>query len=421
MIADLFIEIWMSARRNKMRTALTGVAVAWGIFMIIVLLGAGNGLMNAVLSNNGSVQTNTMMVGAGWTSKPYDGLQSGRRIRLDDRDVATVDGPAFMANVDEVTAYVTESGTVSYKDKHFSATLTGTYPAYDRMEGIKIMYGRFINPNDIREKRKVAVISTRNARNLFGGTDYESCIGRRVKAGNVSYRIVGVYRVDDSNMSNEMYVPFTTLKTVYGKDEEIGELIFSFHGLATEEENAQFEKHLKAVINTAHRAAPDDERAIWIWNRFTDDMQMNNAVRILNIALWIIGLFTLMSGIVGVSNIMLVTVKERTHEFGIRKAIGAAPREIRRLILTESVLITAIFGYVGMVLGMFACMYLDATVAQNTMEVMGIQISMMKDPTVGMDVALEATLLLVVAGSLAGLAPARKASQILPIEALRAD
>lgn len=420
-MGDLFIEIWESVRRNKLRTSLTGVAVAWGIFMIIVLLGAGNGLMNAVLSNTGDMQTNTMMMGGGWTSKPYDGLRSGRRIRLDDKDVATIAGPAFIEHVDEVSATVSQSGTVSYGDNHFSGTLTGTYPSYASMEGIKMVRGRFINPNDIDEKRKVAVISTRNARNLFDGTDYDSYIGRRIRVADVSFRIIGVYQVDESNMSSEMFVPFTTLKIVYGKGEEIGELIFSFHGLDTEEDNEQFESHVKAVVNKAHRAAPDDERATWIWNRFTEEMQMNNAVRILRIALWIIGIFTLMSGVVGVSNIMLVTVKERTHEFGIRKAIGARPSAISSLIITESVLITAFFGYVGMVLGMFACLYLDATVAQNTMEVMGMQISMMKDPTVGLDVALEATLLLVVAGTMAGLAPARKAAAVRPIEALRAD
>ncbi len=420
-MGDLFIEIWESVRRNKLRTSLTGVAVAWGIFMIIVLLGAGNGLMNAVLSNTGDMQTNTMMMGGGWTSKPYDGLRSGRRIRLDDKDVATIAGPAFIEHVDEVSATVSQSGTVSYGDNHFSGTLTGTYPSYVSMEGIKMVRGRFINPNDIDEKRKVAVISTRNARNLFDGTDYDSYIGRRIRVADVSFRIIGVYQVDESNMSSEMFVPFTTLKIVYGKGEEIGELIFSFHGLNTEEDNEQFESHVKAVVNKAHRAAPNDERATWIWNRFTEEMQMNNAVRILRIALWIIGIFTLMSGVVGVSNIMLVTVKERTHEFGIRKAIGARPSAISSLIITESVLITAFFGYVGMVLGMFACLYLDATVAQNTMEVMGMQISMMKDPTVGLDVALEATLLLVVAGTIAGLAPARKAAAVRPIEALRAD
>ncbi len=420
-MGDLFIEIWESVRRNKLRTSLTGVAVAWGILMIIVLLGAGNGLMNAVMSNSDNVQTNTMMIGGGWTSKPYDGLKSGRRIVLDDKDVATIAGPAFIDHIDQVSATVSQSGTVSYGENHFSGSLNGIYPGYAEMEGVRMAYGRFINPKDIDESRKVAVISTRNARNLFDNRDYESCIGRRIKVGDVSFRIVGVYQVDESNMSSDVYVPFSTLKTVYGKGEEIGELVFSFHGLESLQDNEQFEKHLKAVVNKAHRAAPDDERAIWIWNRFTDDLQINNAVRILHIALWIIGIFTLMSGIVGVSNIMLVTVKERTHEFGIRKAIGARPSSISALIIAESVLITAFFGYVGMVLGMLACMYLDATVAQKTIEVMGVQISMFKDPTVGLDVALEATLLLVVAGTMAGLAPARRAAAVRPIEALRAD
>lgn len=420
-MGDLFIEIWESVRRNKLRTVLTGVAVAWGIFMIIVLLGAGNGLMNSVLDNMGSMQTNTMMVGGGWTSKPYDGLSSGRRIRLDDSDVSMVEGPAFAEHVDQVSATVSQSGVASYGKRHFSGTLTGTYPPYAEMEGVKIVCGRFVNEKDISDKRKVAVISTRDARSLFLGEDYEEYVGKRIKVGDVSFRVVGVFRTDESGMSSELFVPFTTLKILYGKGEEIGNLIFSFHGLDTEADNENFESHLKAVVNRAHRAAPDDESAIWIWNRFTSDMQMKNAIRILDIALWIIGLFTLMSGVVGVSNIMLVTVKERTHEFGIRKAIGAPPSSIRRLILTESVLITSVFGYIGMVLGMLACMYLDATVGQQTVEVMGSSISMMKDPSVGMDVALEVTLLMIVAGTLAGLAPARRAASVRPIEALRAD
>jgi putative ABC transport system permease protein len=198
-------------------------------------------------------------------------------------------------------------------------------------------------------------------------------------------------------------------------------LSFTFHGLDTEEENEAFEKDYKRVLNNYHGAAPDDERAIWISNSFTMDMQMNKGRHVLEVFLWIIGLFTLLSGIVGVSNIMLITVKERTHEFGIRKAIGAGPWSVMKLIIAESISITAFFGYVGMVLGMVACRVLDATVGSKPVEILGETINIMKNPSVGLDVALEATLLLIVAGTLAGLIPASKAARVKPIEALRAE
>ena len=221
--------------------------------------------------------------------------------------------------------------------------------------------------------------------------------------------------------NNQLYAPFTTVKTVYGKGEEVGTISFTTKGLTTEKANEAFEKQYKSAINLRHRASPDDERAIWVWNRAHQDVQMNQGRNILQTALWIIGIFTLLGGIVGVSNIMLITVKERTHEFGIRKAIGATPWDITKLILAESVSITAFFGYLGMLLGMLTCTLLDKTLGQSTITVMDEQIAMLVNPGVGLDVALEATLVLIVAGTLAGFFPARRAFQVRPIEALRAE
>ncbi|MCQ2167365.1 MAG: ABC transporter permease [Bacteroidales bacterium] len=419
---DLFVEIWESVRRNKLRTCLTGLAVSWGIFMLIVLLGAGNGLLNSFSEQGGTFATNSMMVGGGWTSKPYDGLAQGRRIVLDDKDIEVTRGKNFKGIVDKVASTVGASDTVVLGTKHVRGYIEGNFPARMEMEKIPLTHGRFINDKDITDQRKVVVLPDNMIRILFGEkVDLASVIGKRVKINNLQFQIVGIVRANEMQDNNLFYAPYTTVKTIYAKGKEIDDLTFTFHGLETEEENEAFEKNFKAIINKLHRAAPDDESAIWIWNRFTQNMQMNKASGILTIALWVLGIFTLLGGIVGVSNIMLITVKERTHEFGIRKAIGAAPGDISKLIITESIVITAFFGYIGMVLGMVACEILDATAGHNVTEVMGMQMQLLKNPTVGVDVALEATLLLIIAGTIAGFFPARKATKVRPIEALNAN
>ena len=420
---DLIQEIGESLKRNKLRTALTGFSVAWGIFMIIVLLGAGNGLMNAFLHNGDDVLVNTMEINGWFTSKPYDGLKSGRYIRLTEKDKAITGSALFSENVDHVSASLSQSGMkVVYGKRTMDGHLRGIYPEYEEMNKIDIVSGRLLNPGDVDESRKVVLLAMSHVKNLLdGGTDYEGMVGRYIKIGNLMYRVVGVYKSREDSMWEDIYLPFTTLRTIYRKGDDLESIQFTFHGLKTEADNKAFEDRYRAAINTRHRADPTDVACLWIWNRYTQNLQMEQATRILRTALWIIGLFTLLSGIVGVSNIMLITVKERTHEFGIRKAIGASPWEINKLIIAESVTITAIFGYVGMILGLVACEILNATVGASSMEIMGESIQMLKDPFVGVDVALEATLLLIAAGTIAGLFPAVKAARVRPIEALRAD
>ena len=419
---DVLTEIWESIRRNKLRTCLTGFAVSWGIFMLIVLLGAGNGLMNSFMRGSEGFATNSVEVGGGWTSMPYDGLKAGRRIRLDEGDITITAGELFDQNVDKVTATVSTSATVSLKDKSFSASIEGCFPTTQDMEKIEVRSGRFINQADIKGLRKVVVMPESAAENLLKrGTGTETLIGQYINVGNLAFKVVGITKSDRMRGNNQLYAPFTTVKTVYGKGEEVGTISFTTKGLTTEKANEAFEKQYKSAINLRHRASPDDERAIWVWNRAHQDVQMNQGRNILQTALWIIGIFTLLGGIVGVSNIMLITVKERTHEFGIRKAIGATPWDITKLILAESVSITAFFGYLGMLLGMLTCTLLDKTLGQSTITVMDEQIAMLVNPGVGLDVALEATLVLIIAGTLAGFFPARRAFQVRPIEALRAE
>ena len=442
---ELLNEIWQTAKRNKLRTGLTGFAVAWGIFMLIVLLGAGNGLINAQLKQSDRFLSNSMVVFGGETSKPYQGMAEGRNISLKDYDREATSHD-FPENIDAVGAQLYQwSQTVSFGQQYISTSLQGVFPNHTKIDKVQILHGRFINDIDLREKRKVIVLSSNQAKELlpvrpaasssvrYTATSSQSTgqeaqpanrlsslVGRYVNVGPFAFRVVGILK-DDENGRADAIIPYTTLKSVYNKGDDAGRIEFAFHGLPTEEANEQFEHRYRQRLNANHQAHPEDESAVYLWNRFTQNMQMETGIGIIRTALWIVGLFTLLSGIVGVSHIMLITVKERTHEFGIRKAIGAKPWNILRLIIVESVIITTFFGYIGMVLGVIANEYMDATIGHDTIDTGLFKATMFVDPTVGLDVCFEATMVMVIAGTIAGLIPALKASRIRPIEALRAD
>ena len=252
-------------------------------------------------------------------------------------------------------------------------------------------------------------------------SDPASLIGQYVHVGPFAFQVVGIYQADENSRSTEVYSAFTTVSTMFSKGNRIDNISFTFHGLDTKEQNEAFEDSYRARINRNHRADPTDKRALWIWNRFTQALQMNTGIDIMHTALWIIGLFTLLSGVVGVSNIMLITVKERTREFGIRKAIGARPSSILWLIISESIIITTFFGYIGMLCGIGANAYMDATLGHTVINSGLFQLTMFVNPTVGLDVCLGATAVMIISGTLAGLLPARRAARIRPIEALRAE
>ena len=417
---DIITEIWSTAKRNKLRTALTGFAVAWGIFMLIFLLGSGNGLINALEQNAGSVLDNSMVVYSGQTSIPYNGLQEGRYIELEDQDFNTTN-KKFNHIIDKAGATIWQgTANVALGENYFSSSMEGVYPNMAEINKMDMLHGRFINQVDINENRKVLVLSETNAKELEPH-DCGRLIGRQVKVDNIAFQVVGIYDNDESEMNDVVYTPFTTLRILYNKGDRADRFMFSFHGLESEEDNEAFEDAYRRTINANHQAAPEDEETIWIWNRFLNNMQMNQGMSIIRTALWVIGIFTLLSGIVGVSNIMLISVKERTREFGIRKAIGAKPLSILKLIIVESVIITTFFGYIGMVIGVAANQYMDATIGHEQTDTGLFKTTLFVNPTVGLDVCVEATLVMIIAGTLAGLIPARKAAHIRPIEALRAE
>lgn len=417
---ELIKEIWSTSKRNKLRTSLTGFAVAWGIFMLIFLLGAGNGLINAQLQQSTRFLANSMRVFPGETSKAYKGLKEGRSITLNDKDIL-ISNQTYGQYVDDVGGRLEQyNANINYGDNYVaSQSLVGVAPTHPKIDKTEMIAGRFINEIDMKEQRKNVVLSRSQAKELC--KDYRSLVGKNVKISNLNFQVVGIYKDDESRNNTEAFIAYSTIKTIYAKGDDAGSLEFTIKNLKTQEDNEQFEKNYRASINNNHQAAPDDERTIWLWNRYMDNIQMNQGIAIMQTALWIVGLFTLLSGIVGVSNIMLITVKERTREFGVRKAIGAKPWSILKLIITESIIITSFFGYIGMVCGVAANEIMDATIGHTTVDTGLFKAAMFVNPTVGIGTCIGATITIVIAGTIAGLIPAIKAARIRPIEALRAE
>lgn len=417
---ELIKEIWSTSKRNKLRTSLTGFAVAWGIFMLIFLLGAGNGLINAQLQQSTRFLANSMRVFPGETSKAYKGLKEGRSITLNDRDIL-ISNQTYGQYVDDVGGRLEQYNVnINYGDNYVaSQSLVGVAPTHPKIDKTELIAGRFINEIDMKDQRKNVVLSRSQAKEL--SKDYRSLVGKNVKISNLNFQVVGIYKDDESRNNTDAFIAYSTIKTIYAKGDDAGSLEFTIKNLKTQEDNEQFEKNYRASINNNHQAAPDDDRTIWLWNRYMDNIQMNQGIAIMQTALWIVGLFTLLSGIVGVSNIMLITVKERTREFGVRKAIGAKPWSILKLIITESIIITSFFGYIGMVYGVAANEIMDATIGHTTVDTGLFKAAMFVNPTVGLGTCIGATIAIVIAGTIAGLIPAIKAARIRPIEALRAE
>ena len=418
--SSLLSEVWSTSKRNKLRTSLTGFAVAWGIFMLIFLLGAGNGLINAQLQQSTRFLANSMRVFPGETSKAYKGLKEGRSITLNDRDIL-ISNQTYGQYVDDVGGRLEQYNVnINYGDNYVaSQSLVGVAPTHPKIDKTELIAGRFINEIDMKDQRKNVVLSRSQAKELC--KDYRSLVGKNVKISNLNFQVVGIYKDDESRNNTEAFIAYSTIKTIYAKGDDAGSLEFTIKNLKTQEDNEQFEKNYRASINNNHQAAPDDDRTIWLWNRYMDNIQMNQGIAIMQTALWIVGLFTLLSGIVGVSNIMLITVKERTREFGVRKAIGAKPWSILKLIITESIIITSFFGYIGMVCGVAANEIMDATIGHTTVDTGLFKAAMFVNPTVGIGTCIGATIAIVIAGTIAGLIPAIKAARIRPIEALRAE
>lgn len=402
---DLFREITQALRNNKMRTALTGIAVAWGIFMLIVLLGMSRGVLNSFNSFESAEQASTVSIWPGTTNKPYKGYREGRPIKLEQADMEKILRDNASHTRSALASKVINDVKVSTPRDYVSDALYGVFPENESTDRIEILRGRFLNEADMRSQRKVMVIHSQTARVLFG--DSINPVGRRVDAMGLSWLVIGEYEHDWNKSS---YIPFTTAMMLSGSDGKVSNIAVKIKNISTTDEGEALNSDIRASLASAHDFDPEDDDAVHIWNRFVNYLTALKANTILELAVWIIGIFTMLSGIVGVSNIMFVSVRERTHEIGIRRAIGAKPRSILLQIVTESVVITTLFGYIGIVAGTM----LTSLIAHLTEGA-----EFLKNPTIDLSIALEVTVVLIVAGALAGLFPAIKATKVKPVEALR--
>lgn len=405
---DLFREISQTLGHNKVRTALTGIAVTWGIFMLIVLLSMARGVTNSF--NHDMMQGNNakIQVWSGNTSIPYHGNREGRRIRLKDKDIVSVKDNNS-GYVEEVTSRLSGGGKITSEKAQVSQSYSGVFPSeFTPSRNGDIIAGRFLNNRDMDTKAKVMVIPQRYATQLFP-PEGKDALGSRVNCNGLSFLVVGVY---ESRWNREVYIPFTTARMMAADREDLGNLSINLKDVNTEKDGTDAEDGVRNTLAANHDFDPKDTNAVYIYNRFTSSLTAKNALGILDTCVWVLGILTLLTGIVGISNIMFVTVRERTHEIGIRRAIGAKPRKILTQVIVESVAITVIFGYIGIVLGTAVTQIIAMLIGDGDN-------TPLRNPTVSITIALEVTAVLVIAGMLAGLFPALKALKVKPVEALR--
>jgi putative ABC transport system permease protein len=405
---DKWQEIFATLKQNKLRAFLTGFSVAWGIFMLIILLGAGNGIQNSIVYGFRSSKVSTLWVWPGETSLNYKGLKPGRRIQMNNEDYVKTKDPNNK-DIYKISSRFRIPGEnrVNFGKESGLFEIRTVYPDYCDIENIEMKDGRYINIIDINETRKIAVISTNVRKTLFKD---KNPIGEYVQANGFPLQVVGVFQdSDDWDNNNCIYMPVTTAQKLYGT-RDIHLLSVMMREDISVEESKNVEKNVRNQIAKIHSFDPADDRALGIGNALEDYQRTKQVVAGLSIFIWFIGIMTIIAGIVGISNIMMIVVKERTKEIGVRKAIGAKPLSVIGLILQESIFITAIAGYIGMVLGIGLVELINAKMPPS---------NFLRNPYVDINLAITATIILIVAGALAGLFPARKAAQIKPIEALR--
>ncbi|MGL4992672.1 MAG: ABC transporter permease [Bacteroidales bacterium] len=415
---DIWLEILQTIKRNKLRTFFTGFSVAWGIFMLIILLAAGNGLKNGIARNFEDTAVNSIGMWPGNTTVSYEGLKKGRRIKFDNQDTQMLENQ--LENVIETSPmYSLGNSSIRFKNETSSVRCEAIPINYATIRGIRIEPGgRLFNDLDMREKRRVALIHKRQRDILFKDED---AIGENIIFNKMSFQVVGIYDFNTPETDGALLIPLTTAETIYNANKDgYRSIYFTLEGLDTKEANETFIQEVRARMGRLNRFDPDDKPSIWIWNKWETYLQTLSIMNGIKLFIWIIGIGTLIAGVVGISNIMLITVKERTKEIGIRKAIGATPGSILRLILLEAIIITSAFGYVGIVAGVLISETINTVMQMNEQPTSNGEqnMSIFYNPTVDINIVLTASLVIIIAGLIAGYIPAKRAVSVKPIEAL---
>ncbi len=408
-ILDHWLEIFDTLRRNKVRTALTALSVSWGIFMLIILLGAGQGLENQVQSNFKDDAVNSIWVRPGRAAKPHKGLRPGRKILFNNEDLAAV---ASVPGIEHISGRFYMHGveyTVNYGTKNASFDVRSVHPGHQYLEKTIITKGRFLNELDIEQRRKVAVIGKPVTKFFFGDSDP---LGEFLTVRGIQYKIVGEF-VDEGGEGElqKVYLPITTAQRAYNAHGDVHHILFTV-GDADLQTSKRIEAEVRALLARRLHFAPDDQRALRVRNNLEEFYKIQQIFSLIRIFLWIVGIGTIAASVVGVSNIMLISVAERTVEIGVRKALGATPRSIVAMILNESVLVTTLAGYLGLVGGVGLLEIFNRTLPDN---------DYITNPQVDLNVALSALVILVVSGTLAGVIPAVRAARVSPVVALRSE
>jgi putative ABC transport system permease protein len=412
---DKWQEIWETMRKNKLRTILTAFGVFWGIFMLVLLLGFGKGMENGVMSEFQDNAKNSIWIWGNKTTVAYNGLSLGREIHFNSDDYNILNSELKERDYIARRNQLSGQFTVNYKEKNSGFAVYGANMGFFKVNSEKLVEGRHINEIDVREQRKVAFIGERARKVLFANEDP---IGKYISVKGIFFKVIGTYTLKGGGGRREerVYMPYTTYQTVFEPKQRIQDLAIV---IKEGEDSKQAEERIRLLLSKTQKFDPNDKQAVGMWNNKDEADRLKGLFLGINIFVWFIGICTLVAGIVGVSNIMLIIVKERTKEIGIRKAIGATPFSIVSQILQESIVITSLAGYLGLLSGILVVDLMKRAI--DAMEASGTELPFFRQPEIDLNVALSATIVLVMSGAIAGLIPALKAAKIKPIEALRAD
>lgn len=406
---DTWQEVFDSLSKNKLRSILTMVGVWWGILLLIGLLGSARGLENSFNRLFGSFATNSVFVWGQNTSKPFKGFQEGREVKLSLSDAKKIE-----ENVEGIEFVLPRSQTRTSATRNFltgSFQMAGDYPLLDQLQKKKLIHGRFINQNDIDENKKVVAISEDAYKQLFE-KDEES-VGKYIEINGINFKVIGLYEVGNVNMgpSTDMHIPFTTFQQIYNRGDRIGWMMITGK---PEYNIKQIEKDAKLLLKNLNNIHPEDKRAFGSFNLGKEFAKITGFLIGMQFLTWFVGIATLIAGVFAIGNILLITVKERTKEIGVRRALGATPFEIKRQIVVEAVFLTLVAGIFGIITGGWILIALDAAFGQGPD-------AAIVNASVSITVVFISLLILVALGTLIGLIPAFKATSIKPIQALREE